>query len=87
MHDLRHLHSTTLMREGVNPKIVRERAGHAGVPFTLERYSRVTPDMQEIAVEALARLPAQTREEAIGDAATGMLPDPRPAAQRASGTA
>ncbi len=76
-HDLRHLHNTTLMREGVNAKIVMERAGHSSVAFTLEKYSWVTPDMQELAVDALARSLA---------AATEMLPESAiPALGRRSG--
>ncbi len=76
-HDLRHLHNTTLMREGVNPKIVMERAGHHSVAFTLEHYSWVTPDLQEVAVDALTRSLA---------AATGMLPESAvPAGNRRSG--
>ncbi len=81
MHDLRHLHNTTLMREGVSPKIVKERAGHHSVAFTLEQYSWVTPDLQEVAVEALTRSLARAPEEATANTATGMLPDPGPAAQ------
>ncbi len=54
-HDLRHLHNTVLMREGVSPKIVKERAGHYSAAFTLDRYSWATPDMQAVAVEALER--------------------------------
>jgi len=63
------------MREGVNQKIVKERAGHHSVAFTLEQYSWVTPDLQEVAVEALARSLARVPEETTGTA-TGMLPDP-----------
>ncbi len=85
MHDLRHLHNTTLMREGVNPKIVKERAGHASVAFTLEHYSWVTPDLQDLAVEALARSLARTPEPLHAEAATGLLPDAGLVAHRAGG--
>jgi integrase len=87
MHDLRHLHNTTLMREGVNPKIVKERAGHASVAFTLEKYSWVTPDLQEVAVEALSRSLARTPEPLPENTATGMLPDPAAAGSQAGGPA
>lgn len=80
MHDLRHLHNTTLMREGVNPKVVKERAGHSSVGFTLERYSWVTPDMQEVALEALTRSLARAPDEETD--ATGLLPEPPVAAAR-----
>jgi hypothetical protein len=56
------------------------------VAFTLEQYSWVTPDLQEVAVEALSRSLARTPEEATEKAATGLLPDPGPAAPRAVGT-
>ncbi|MGH2626902.1 MAG: tyrosine-type recombinase/integrase [Anaerolineales bacterium] len=55
MHDLRHLHATVLMREGVSAKIVAERMGHHAASFTLDAYSWATPDMQRVAVEALER--------------------------------
>ncbi len=54
-HDLRHLHATVLMREGVSAKIVQERMGHHASSFTLDAYSWATPDMQQGAVEALER--------------------------------
>jgi integrase len=45
-HDLRHTHVTHLLREGVHPKIVSERLGHASVAFTMDTYSHILPDMQ-----------------------------------------
>ncbi|MGH2403126.1 MAG: site-specific integrase, partial [bacterium] len=54
-HDLRHLSATTLLREGVSAKIVQERMGHHAASFTLDAYSWATPDMQQVAVEALER--------------------------------
>src|SRR5574340_312879 len=74
MHDLRHLHNTTLMREGVSARIVQERVGHASVAFTLGQDRWVTPDLQELAVEALTRSLARAPEAAT-EAATGLLPD------------
>jgi len=38
--------------QGVHPKIVSERLGHAGVNITLDIYSHVLPNMQESAVVA-----------------------------------
>ena len=52
-HDLRHSHATLLLREGVPVKIVSERPGHASVSLTLDTYSHVLPDMQQVAVDAL----------------------------------
>jgi len=52
-HDLRHCHATLLLQQGVHPKIVQERLGHATPAFTLHIYSHVLPGMQH---EAVARL-------------------------------
>jgi integrase len=35
-HDLRHTHATQLLGEGIHPKIVSERLGHATVAITLD---------------------------------------------------
>ncbi|MEH7123146.1 tyrosine-type recombinase/integrase [Bacillus sp. JJ1773] len=46
IHDLRHLHATQLMIDGVNPKVVQERLGHSRVSITLDLYSHVNEDLQ-----------------------------------------
>ena len=46
-HDLRHTHATLMVKQGVNPKIVSERLGHASVTITLDTYSHVLPGLQE----------------------------------------
>lgn len=46
-HGLRHAHFSTLLREGVHPKIASERAGHASVAITMDLYSHVIPGLQE----------------------------------------
>ena len=46
-HDLRHTHATMMMEQGVNPKTVAERLGHASVVITLDTYSHVLPGLQE----------------------------------------
>ncbi|HFR4142331.1 TPA: tyrosine-type recombinase/integrase [Bacillus cereus] len=45
-HDMRHTHATLLLLQGVNPKIVSERLGHADVRITLDTYSHLLPSMQ-----------------------------------------
>lgn len=55
-HGLRHTHATMLLRQGVNPKIVQERLGHGSIKITMDTYSHVLPDMQNVAVEALRAL-------------------------------
>lgn len=46
IHDLRHLHATQLMINGINPKVVQERLGHSRVAVTLDLYSHVNEDLQ-----------------------------------------
>ncbi len=53
LYDLRHTHATTLLAEGVNPKVVAERLGHSSVRMTLDTYSHVLPGMQEEATELI----------------------------------
>jgi integrase len=55
-HDLRHAHATVMLLQGVHPKVVSERLGHASVGITLDTYSHVLPSMQSQAVEAFDRL-------------------------------
>jgi integrase len=57
-HDLRHTHATQLLRQGVHPKVVSERLGHATVGITLDVYSHVLPGMQ---AEAASRTDAALR--------------------------
>jgi len=53
IHDLRHTHATMLLRQGVHPKVVQERLGHASIGITLDTYSHVMPGMQEEAAEKI----------------------------------
>ena len=46
-HNLRHTAATLLLQQGVHPKIVQERLGHADISMTLNTYSHVLPSMQE----------------------------------------
>lgn len=46
-HDCRHSHSTLLLMQGVNPKLVQERLGHSSIQITLDTYSHVLPNMQK----------------------------------------
>ena len=57
-HGLRHTHITTLLSDGVNPKVVSERVGHASVAITLQLYGHVLPNMQ---ADAAARVDAALR--------------------------
>ena len=53
IHGLRHTHATILLEQGVNPKVVSERLGHASVATTMDIYSHVLPDLQEEAALAI----------------------------------
>ena len=49
LHDARHTHASLLLKQGVHPKIVSERLGHAGIAITLDLYSHVAPGLQQAA--------------------------------------
>jgi integrase len=55
-HDLRHAHATLMLQQGVHPKVVSERLGHASVGITLDTYSHVLPTMQAEATRAIDEL-------------------------------
>jgi integrase len=40
-----------MLKQGVHPKIVQERLGHATIAVTLDTYSHVLPGMQEVAAQ------------------------------------
>jgi site-specific recombinase XerD len=42
-----------LLRQGVHPKVVQERLGHANVSITLDIYSHLTANMQQEAAEKI----------------------------------
>lgn len=52
-HDLRHTHATLLLKQGVHPKVVQERLGHASITTTMDIYSHVLPTLQKQAIEQL----------------------------------
>ena len=62
LHDLRHTHASILLQQGVHPKIVSERLGHANIQITLDTYSHLLPGMQE---QAIAKFDEGLRREAI----------------------
>lgn len=42
-----------MLQQGIHPKIVSERLGHASIGITLDIYSHVLPSMQAKAAEAV----------------------------------
>lgn len=65
-HDLRHTHATLMLKQGIHPKIVSERLGHASVAITLDTYSHVLPGLQEAAAERFDML-LQSRQTEVED--------------------
>jgi len=51
-----HTTGTLALRNGIHPKIVQERLGHANISTTLNTYSHVTEGMQAQAAEEIANL-------------------------------
>jgi integrase len=45
-----------MLQQGVHPKIVSERLGHASIGITLDTYSHVLPAMQQEAAAAFDEL-------------------------------
>ena len=48
-HDARHTHASLMLKQGVHPKVVQERLGHATISTTLDLYSHIAPGLQEAA--------------------------------------
>ncbi len=40
-----------MLKQGVHPKVVSERLGHASIQITLDTYSHVAPGLQEAAAK------------------------------------
>lgn len=62
VHDLRHANATLVLGQGVHPKVVSERLGHASVNITLHTYLHVLPGLQTAAaaLDAILADPAKT---------------------------
>lgn len=50
-HDLRHTHATLLLEAGVVPKVIQQRLGHTNINTTLNVYSHITKEMEDISLE------------------------------------
>jgi integrase len=63
LHDARHTHASLMLKQGVHPKIVQERLGHASIGITLDTYSHVAPGLQQAAANRFDDivLPAETQ--------------------------
>ncbi len=56
LHDARHTHASLMLKQGVHPKIVQERLGHASIIMTLDTYSHVAPGLQEAAAAGFDKM-------------------------------
>ena len=56
LHDARHTHASLMLKQGIHPKIVSERLGHASVAFTLDIYSHTVAGLQEAAAESFDKM-------------------------------
>lgn len=75
LHDCRHTHASLLLKQGVHPKVVQERLGHASIQITLDTYSHVTPGLQEAAAARFDELvtPRRKSEAKSGSPRQGPL--------------
>jgi integrase len=64
LHDARHTHASLMLKQGVHPKIVQERLGHASIQITLDTYSHVAPGLQEAAAAGFDKMVLPMREKA-----------------------
>ncbi|MER6951701.1 tyrosine-type recombinase/integrase [Nonomuraea sp. NPDC000554] len=55
LHDLRHIHATTLLLAGVPVHVVAARLGHADPAITLRVYAHVIQDQVATAADIFAR--------------------------------
>ena len=56
LHDGRHTHASLMLKQGVHPKVVQERLGHATISTTLDLYSHVSPGLQQAAAEGFDKM-------------------------------
>jgi integrase len=66
LHGLRHTHISHQLIDGVHPKIVSERAGHASVSITLSVYAGFVPNMQADAAAGVDAWLRQALAEQVG---------------------
>ena len=63
LHDARHTHASLMLKQGIHPKIVQERLGHASIQMTLDTYSHVAPGLQEAAAKSFDDIVANRHEK------------------------
>ena len=63
LHDARHTHASLMLKQGIHPKIVQERLGHASIQMTLDTYSHIAPGLQEAAAQKFDGIVNHTPEK------------------------
>ena len=67
LHDARHTHASLMLKQGIHPKIVQERLGHASIQITLDTYSHVAPGLQEAAAARFDEIIIPTSGNAVSE--------------------
>ena len=84
LHDLRHVHATTLLLAGVPVHVVAARLGHGDPNITLRVYAHVLQDLSPAVADAFARAVTGVLEEVAGaGVSSGVSTEGRPSARRA----
>jgi integrase len=66
LHDARHSHASLTLKQGVHPKVVQERLGHATISTTLDLYSHVIPGLQGAAAAGFdEKVLSRNKDESI----------------------
>ena len=66
IHDLRHSHVSLLINKGFSALDIAERVGHESVSTTLDVYSHLFPDQQQLLVDKLEQLNRQSQKISQG---------------------
>jgi integrase len=69
LHDLRHYYASLLIRQGESVKVVQARLGHSSATETLDTYSHLWPDSEDLtrrAVDAAFGRPADSVRTGLG---------------------
>jgi integrase len=65
LHSARHLHASILLRQGVHPKVVQERLGHASIQITLDTYSHTVEGLQKLAAASFDNVLKKRKENKL----------------------
>lgn len=66
-HDLRHFYASLLIRHGESVKVVQARLGHASAAETLDTYSHLWPDSEDLTRAAVDSVLGSSRVQAVSN--------------------